>query len=271
MGRALRHIEQRKRAKRILADLMERPDRVVIIHYSCESFYDRPDGSSPRVTSIAVRHLDTGQTYSFSIHQMAERKKCPIEGHYDELERQMLDEFYEYVKTHANYKWLHWNMRDANYGFQAIDHRYRVLGGEPVEILENERIDLSDIVEQIYGRHYVAHPHMKNLVDKNNITSRSFLSGAEEAECFERGDYVKLHQSTLRKVDVLTDIARMADEGSLETDAGWRQQYGLHPQAFAEWLNEHWLGTFIGFISSIIGILGVLYAGLKWIFRIPLP
>jgi len=38
-----------------------------VIHYSCESFYDRPNGASPRITSIAVRKLDSGQTLSFSI------------------------------------------------------------------------------------------------------------------------------------------------------------------------------------------------------------
>ena len=33
-----------------------------VIHYSCESFYDRPNGASPRITSIAVRKLDSAQT-----------------------------------------------------------------------------------------------------------------------------------------------------------------------------------------------------------------
>jgi hypothetical protein len=64
-----------------------------VIHYSCESFYDRPEGRSPRITSIAVRKLDTAQTLSFSIHRLAERRKIPfsdIEGHYDNLERAML-------------------------------------------------------------------------------------------------------------------------------------------------------------------------------------
>ncbi len=35
---------------------------VQAIHYSCESFYDRPEGQSPRITSIAIRLLDSGQT-----------------------------------------------------------------------------------------------------------------------------------------------------------------------------------------------------------------
>lgn len=38
---------------------------VWIIHYSCESFYERPEGRSPRITSIALRMLDSAQTVSF--------------------------------------------------------------------------------------------------------------------------------------------------------------------------------------------------------------
>src|SRR5450759_3305619 len=74
-----------------------------IIHYSCESFYDRPEGRSSRITSIAVRKLDTAQTLSFSIHQIAEERKIPfadIEAHYDSLEREMLDRFYAHVGHH---------------------------------------------------------------------------------------------------------------------------------------------------------------------------
>ena len=47
---------------------------VWVIHYSCESFYDPPEGRSPRITSIALRKLDSAQTVSFSIHKVAEIK-----------------------------------------------------------------------------------------------------------------------------------------------------------------------------------------------------
>ena len=260
MGRALTRMRRRKRAGEALNRLLDRPDRVVVVHYSCESFYDRPDGSSPRVTSIAVRHLETGQTYSFSIHQMAERKRCDIEGHYDELERQMLDEFFEYVKTHPDYWWLHWNMRDINYGFLAIAHRFRVLKGTPVEIAENKRVDLSRLIVDLYGRDYLPHPHMLNLVKGNQITDGGFLPGVEEALAFEQREYVKLHQSTLRKVYVIAKIAELAGERALKTNATWKAKYGVHPQALAEWLNEHWLGTIVGFLSALFGIAAALYA-----------
>jgi hypothetical protein len=73
---------------------------VWVIHYSCESFYDRPNGRSPRITSIALRNLSNGQTRSFSIHQVAEREQIEfgsIEQHYDHLEKKMLKEFFAHV------------------------------------------------------------------------------------------------------------------------------------------------------------------------------
>lgn len=63
---------------------------VYAIHYSCESFFDDLDGRSRRITSIAVMNLKTGQTNSFSIHQVAEVTRVQpsdIVSQYDSLER----------------------------------------------------------------------------------------------------------------------------------------------------------------------------------------
>lgn len=135
MGQASGRIHKRRQAKKTIEKLMQQSDQVLVIHYSCESFYDRPNGSSPRITSIAVRNLDSGQTRSFSIHQMAERKSYDLntlEEHYSQLEKLMLDEFFEFVNAHSNYNWLHWNMRDIHYGFLAIAHRYKVLSRKSI-------------------------------------------------------------------------------------------------------------------------------------------
>src|SRR5690606_37556762 len=118
---------------------------VWIVHYSCESFYERPEGRSPRVTSIALRKLDSAQTVSFSIHQVAERQRMPsdqIEQHYDELEKEMLSAFFAHIGSHRGMKYLHWSMRDVNFGFQAIEHRFRVLGEEPYVVDDSQKFDL---------------------------------------------------------------------------------------------------------------------------------
>jgi hypothetical protein len=106
MGQAWKKVQKRKQAKTKLTELISKSDQVIIIHYSCESFYDRPDGSSPRITSIAVRNLESSQTTSFSIHQVAERKGYSanaLEEHYNKLEKLMLEEFYDYVRRHSSH------------------------------------------------------------------------------------------------------------------------------------------------------------------------
>jgi hypothetical protein len=122
--------QQAARAR--LASIIQDAENAWVIHYSSESFYDRTDGSSPRITSIALRRLSSGQTLSYSIHQMAERKRIPLESiteKYHELEKLMLQDFYAHVGSHRGMKYLHWNMRDSNFGFGAIEHRFRVHGG----------------------------------------------------------------------------------------------------------------------------------------------
>ena len=70
----------RKRALEKIGELMEDAKNVLIIHYSCESFYERVDGTSPKITSIAVRKLNDGQTRSFSIHKEAELQHIDLDA-----------------------------------------------------------------------------------------------------------------------------------------------------------------------------------------------
>ena len=160
MGDTSRRIRRHREARKQLAEVFEKEDRVLSIHYSCESFYDRGEAESPRITSIAVRNLATAQTKSFSIHQIAERdgKVLPeqIDGHYDQLEKGMLGEFFSYAKNHEEYLWLHWNMRDANYGFEALEHRFKVHDGTPFGIPESFRRDLARLLIELYGVNYIA-------------------------------------------------------------------------------------------------------------------
>jgi hypothetical protein len=247
-----------KRAKQQLDELFQKPEHTLVIHYSCESFYDRENNpKSPRVTSIAVRNLDTGQTKSFSIHLVAERRGLldSIEQHYDELEREMLQDFCEEVRVRQHCKWLHWNMRDANYGFEALENRVKALGGVPVSVPESNRYDLSRLLISIYGIGYIGHPRIDNLMKHNNITAKDFLVGAAEAEAFEQKQFVTLHQSTLRKVDVLANLAGRAHAGDLKTLASWWELNGRSIKAVGEWIREHWL---IGALIVVIGLVAAM-------------
>ncbi|WFP78743.1 hypothetical protein [Mesorhizobium sp. WSM4906] len=234
-----------------------------VIHYSCESFYDRPEGRSPRVTSIAVRKLSDAQTHSFSIHQVAERQGVAfreIEQHYDRLERVMLDAFFAFIGSYRNSHFLHWNMRDANYGFPAIEHRYTVLGGAPITIDDERKHDLSRIIINIYGKGYISHPRLESLIERNKIRPLDFMTGPQEAKAFEERNFNGLHQSTLRKVDILANLATLVKDRSLKTNTTHWDMHGGRIRAAVYWILENKLIAFFASIASIVGLGLAIYA-----------
>jgi hypothetical protein len=233
MERISSRARYRKKAQHRLEEIVQDEKRVLIIHYSCESFYDSQEGKTPRITSIAVRFMKSAQTLSFSIHKEAERAHIPIqqiEKHYDELEKAMLVDFFTFATRHGDYTWVHWNMRDANYGFPALENRFRVLGGEPYEINDDNKADLSRILIDKYSPKIAPHRRLENLMKVNDITPKDMLGGPEEALAFKSKGYIKLHQSTLRKVDILDSLLVRAEGNDLKTAATFADIYGLTPQ-----------------------------------------
>lgn len=247
--------KRQRAARKKLDDIWEHPGQVSIIHYSCESFYNRTDGTSPRITSIAIRNLGTAQTQSFSIHKFAELNRHPIDkldDRYDEFEKQMLEEFYESVKARADHRWVHWNMRDSSFGFHAIELRHRILEGEPVVIQDNQKFDLARLLYEIYGKSYAPHGRLESIVDINEIRGRNFKTGAEEAELFKERQYVTLHQSTLAKVDALTNICQLAYENDLKTNAKFWDLHCHSIEAFMTWCIQH---PYIGFPFMLLSVI----------------
>lgn len=262
MSKPSERYKKREKAKEILKNIFENPSDYLIIHYSCESFYDIPEGNTPRITSIAVRYVRNAQTHSFSIHKIAELKQIPsseINQNYNLLEKEMLDEFFTFVETHRDNNWIHINMRNINYGFEAINHRYRVLNGNPVSISDNLKIDLARLFIDLYGKQYAEHPRFEYLYKVNKITITDFLTGDAEAKAFEDGNYVALHQSTLRKVDNMHNVLSMANEDDLKTKSNLFQIYGISPSGIFYIAKDNWLVGLILFLIGcvIAGLIGV--------------
>jgi len=263
MGTALNRLKLRKSAKQAVKILTENREQTLIIHYSCESFYDGSKGQSPRITSIAVRNFGTGSTHSFSIHQVAEIQHIPfdqIAEHYNQLEKFMLGEFFAFMNNHQIFRWVHWNMRDANYGFASIEHRYRVLDGKPTIIPDQSKFDLARILVDLYGVGYASHPRLESIIRKNNISDRDFLKGSEEAKAFDNKEYVRLHQSTLRKVDCLANLLGRTADQTLKTDSRWTEVYGLSFAALGEIIREH---PTYSILTVLLVFLGVIYKGMQ--------
>lgn len=249
-------MKNRKDARSKIEQIFENPNQYFIIHYSCESFYNNKSITSPRITSIAIKSLESNQISSFSIHLTAERRGIAfnlINQNFNILEQEMLKDYYDFVKAYGHAKWVHWNMRDTNYGFKAIEHRFQVLGGIPVIISDHDKIDLSPLIHIIYGDNYSDHPRLESLIRMNGITDKDFLNGEEESQAFMQGNYFDLHRSTLRKVDVLHTIGIKAASGTLITKKWAYKSELMNILVLLQKIQQHWITTLVLFIAAFLG------------------
>lgn len=197
------------------------PENFYIVHYSCQSLYDDNDALSPRITSIAITHFLTEQTVSFSTHSIAEELhigRDAVRERFDEVERELLKGFYSFVRDRRDKYWVHWNMRNLTYGFEHLEHRYRVLGGLDAPVIPVERrLNLNDLLADRYGSNYAPHPKLRSLMELNGGLHRHFLSGEEEVQAFQNNEFIRMHNSTLAKVGFLHIVVRRLTRSKLKT------------------------------------------------------
>ena len=204
-----------------MRELKRNPENFYIIHYSCQSLFDDNEALSPRITSIAITHFATEQTVSFSTHSIAEElhiAREQVREKFDDVERKLLQDFYLFVRDRRDKNWVHWNMRNLSFGFEHLEHRYRVLGGLDASVIPVERrLNLNDLLSDRYGGRYAPHPKMKSLMEMNGGVHRHFLSGIEEVQAFENNEFIRMHNSTLAKVGFFYHIIRQLLKGKLKT------------------------------------------------------
>lgn len=287
-------VRERSKSRKRLNEIYDEAINAYVIHYSCESFY-APSGhpglaNSTRVTSIVVRNLKSGQAKSWSIHKSAElsgklpaltemlKRQPPLEANatenpansadlakevrefLDPLERDMLTGYFSFLQNHTDSVFVHWNMRDDNYGFSALEHRFRVLGGTPVVLQDNKKFDLARELITLFGVKYAPHVSPKgrkgrlmSIMEMNSISDTNTLQGAEEADAFVKGEFIRLHQSTLGKVDVLSNVFDRTHDKSLKTGASFADKYGIHPVAILEVARNNPVFTGIIFLAAFLG------------------
>ena len=216
--------ERQREARDKLKDLFAYLSSVHIIHYACQSFATGQRRGSPRVTAITVRNVASGETSVFSIHREAELAGlAPVQilSRLDNLEYALLEKFFQFMNINRNNRFVHWNMRDATFGFTAIEHRFRVLGGTPVSLAETSKFDLARAFAEIYGSRYVEAPYLKGLATINHLSLEGYLNGPHEAEAFETGAYEQVQRSVLAKVNILFKVFHLAHDRTLKTNANW--------------------------------------------------
>ena len=173
----------------------------------------------------------------------------------------MLDEYFDFIRARHGFSFIHWNMRDINFGFQAIEHRYKVLGGEPYQVDDSRKFDLARELINQFGPGYAPHGtsgRLHSLMELNKITARDSLTGQQEADAFDAGEYVKLHQSTLRKVDVMANLLERTVDGSLKTLASWQERTGYHPAVLVELIQANWVWSLVVGVVALIGLIAAL-------------
>lgn len=246
-------------AKNFYKEIKRNPSAYYIIHYSCQSLYDDNDTLSPRISAIVVMHFETKQVVSFATHTSAEalqipRDKCPDRA--DDIEKELLIRFEKFMSERRDRIWLHWNMKNIVFGFEHIEHRYRLLTGRDMPVIPVERrMNINDIFENRYGPDFIAKPRMQALMEKNGGLRRNFLTGPQEVDAFKNMEFSKMHASTACKVEFFRDALSDSISGKLKTTGsgiGYRVDKLLETR-LSKYIG---IGTgAVGFISAIFGFL----------------
>lgn len=189
-----------------------RGDRMLAVHYACENLYGAVD-HPPAVSCIAHCPIGPGNAGSFS------RIDAPG-GTSDDAEKWVLTQYYDFVQKNPAAIVIHWNMSKADYGFAALDARYRFLLREdvPHKVPADRTFDLDDLVAAEYGAYYVGHPRLMRLAAVNQLSRKHALAGKDEADRFADGDHGAVRRSTDEKVRWIAVLAEQFLSGSLTTD-----------------------------------------------------
>jgi len=109
-------------------------------------------------------------------------------------------------------------MRNVTFGFEHLEHRYRVLTKkEPPSIPIEVRINLNDSLKQRFGNDYAPDPRMASLMELNGGRLQGFLSGKEESEAFKAKDFIRMNTSTIAKVGFFSHVISATLKGKLKT------------------------------------------------------
>ncbi|MCP5134073.1 MAG: hypothetical protein H6976_10870 [Gammaproteobacteria bacterium] len=246
--------------KRAIKELIENSSSLFAVHYSCQNLSDSNEGYSPRITSIAVLHIEHSIMHSFSIHLIAEEnhvEREKLESCYDSLEGEMLGRFYAFVLDNPDARWIHWNMSNINYGFETLSHRYRVLTGKDApRIPDARRYNLSTLIMAKYGSNCVDDPKMANLMDLNGGKHRDFLRGIDEVKAFQDKEFIKLHKSTMSKTYWFQKIYLRLLENSINTQrSNWKARVNRALESLP--------AKILGFIAVLFTVGQLIYLGIQ--------
>jgi hypothetical protein len=173
---------------------------IMSVHYACESFYEIPD----RPVGIScISFADLGSSSEVTL-PLIDRKG-------EEREQDMLRRFYDFLRSHPDTRLVHWNMNKPDFGFLAIENRYRFLLDVTPEFKPSSHLmyDLDDLLEAVFGKDYAdPPPRLLTMGALNGFKRRFMLKGDEEAKAYAEGRHADVRRSTSEKARLIAFLLK---------------------------------------------------------------
>lgn len=262
-------IKEHKIANEFLKKYLENRGKYAIIHFARENHFDERYPKGPRIISIVVLYPDSDRMSIFSLQRSAEVKGMEfstcIDSERDNIEKGMLSDFFNEVKDSGINLWLHWNMKNDNFGFQTLSNRYKNLGGivgAEMQFKDECTKNISTLFKMKYGPNYITGINdvkgkMYALFEKNGIADPDLLTGLDEIREFVNGNYVKVELSVVAKVKAFERLIDYARNGELKTDSKKiKDIYGFSLNGILQYVRENAvLAAAFSILSAIISTL----------------
>lgn len=256
-------IQGHKEANDILKNYIKQKSQYMFIHYARQNCFENSYEKGPRVISIVVMNADSEQTMAFSLKKSAEKHGGDFfhvsKDEQDTIELEMLNSFFEYIRSNSSKKWFHWNMKNNNFGFVAIEERYKELGGQSIKIDEDKKINIAVLLKKKYGTNYAQNckwnggvaGKMYDTFLQNNIDEAEILNGEQEVKEYILQNIMAIEQSVQGKVKAFRIIIEKASDNVLKTRGRLlKDVYGLNISGIAQYIQDN---AILALLFSIIG------------------
>ena len=249
-----------KTAKSIIKNYISEKNECIIIHYARQNFINDAYEKGPRVIAITVMNAQSQQIRNFSLKRSSNNSFYDVsEAEQDKIEYLMLKDFFDYVDHNKEKKWFHWNMENNDFGFQAIEDRYKSLGGEPIHFNDKKTINISSLLEKRYGINFakdsIWNGHhtgkMYDIFTMNKIKDEKILNGDQEIKEYILKNITVIEQSVLEKVKSFHRILEMVANRTLKVRGNvLKDVYGLTLEGIADYISDN---KVLALLFSIIG------------------
>jgi hypothetical protein len=185
----------------------------IIIHYGCSDF------KSPKHEIYwigAVYYIDGEKKYFF------------LNG---EEEEELIRKFVEFIASMHSKTFVHWSMNKPNFGFMAIQNRYKEITGYDLNLTPKNQIDLSEYLKEKYGVDYVSRDkgRLNNLAELNRFSGHS--SNIE----------VKTKHEGSQRIELIFSIYQAELQGKLKVSTRINEYTNPYPKYFCSYGYEIFL------------------------------